>query len=98
MVTSNGQISCLKTATGEVVWSHPFSKWEGRMQNGWGYSESPLVDGRSGAVYSGGENAMVVALNKKTGDEVWKCGIPELGDKGKDGAAYSSIMISNGGA
>src|SRR5262249_28411747 len=44
----------------------------------------------------GGPDATVVALNKKTGDEIWRCAIPDLGSKGKDGAGYSSIVISNG--
>jgi outer membrane protein assembly factor BamB len=96
VVTSNGQITCLKSADGEVVWTHNFSNWGGRMQNGWGFSESPLVDGDLVLCTPGGEDAMVVALNKKTGDEVWKTPIPSLGDKGKDGAGYSSIVIGNG--
>lgn len=96
VVTSDGRISCLKTATGDVVWSHPFSKWEGRMQKGWGFSESPLVDGDLVLCTPGGPAAMVVALNKKTGEEVWKCAIPKVGEKGSDSAAYSSIVIGNG--
>jgi outer membrane protein assembly factor BamB len=37
-----------------------------------------------------------VALNKQTGEEVWRAKMPKIGDKGKDGAGYSSIVISNG--
>ena len=57
VVTSDGRISCLKSGNGDVVWSHPFSKWEGKMQNGWGYSESPLVDGDLVLCTPGGEKA-----------------------------------------
>jgi outer membrane protein assembly factor BamB len=38
---------------------------------------------------------MVVALDKLTGKEIWKCGLPASGATRKDGAGYSSIVISN---
>jgi len=97
VVTSDGAISCLKTNNGDVVWSHPFSDWGGRMQNGWGYSESPLVDGDLVLCTPGGSEAMVVALDKQTGKEVWKSAVPKFGDNGSDSAAYSSIVIGHGG-
>ena len=35
----------------------------------------------------------MVALNKKSGDLVWKCALPEdIGEGGSDGAGYSSIV------
>jgi outer membrane protein assembly factor BamB len=42
-------------------------------------------------------NAAMVALNKKTGEEIWRAKIPKLGDLGADGAAYASAVISNAG-
>jgi len=97
VITSDGAISCLKTDSGDVVWTHAFSEWGGRMQNGWGYSESPLVDGDLVLCTPGGAEAMVVALNKKTGKEVWKSAVPKFGDNGTDAAGYSSIVVGNGG-
>ncbi len=44
-VSSGGSIACLNTADGKVVWSRDFQEWNGKMMSGWGYSESPLVDG-----------------------------------------------------
>jgi outer membrane protein assembly factor BamB len=35
-----------------------------------------------------------VALNKKTGAAIWKSKVPELGNKGKDGAGYSSAVAA----
>ena len=96
VVTSDGRITCLKSDNGDIVWTHPFSDWGGKMQNGWGYSESPLVDGDLVLCTPGGDDAMIVALDKKSGKEVWKCAMPSIGDNGKDGAAYSSIIISHG--
>ena len=47
---------------------------------------------------------MIVALNKTTGEEVWASAVPEFGGETasngksmKNGAGYSSIVISNGG-
>ncbi len=95
VVTSNGSIACLKTDNGEVVWQRPFSDWDGVMMSGWGYSESPLVDGDQVLCTPGGASAMVVCLDKMTGNEIWACKPEFSGDAGKDGAGYSSIVISN---
>ena len=96
LVSSNGAIHCLKRADGSVVWSKDFKKeWNGRMMSGWGFSESPLVDGDWVLCTPGGSDAMIVALNKLTGEEMWKSAVPTFPTKGKkEGAAYSSIVIS----
>jgi outer membrane protein assembly factor BamB len=98
VVTSNGAIVCMST-DGEIVWQQSFrSEWNGRMMTGWGYSESPLVDGQTVLCTPGGSGAMVVKLDKQTGEEIWRADASELeGDRGKEGAGYSSIVVSNGG-
>lgn len=97
-VSTNGAISCLSVADGEVIWTKTFDEeWDGKMMSGWGFSESPLVDGDLVLCTPGGKDAMMVALNKTTGEEVWKTSVKDLGEKGKDGAGYSSIVISNAG-
>ena len=96
VTTSNGSIACL-TTDGKLVWQKNFEKeWGGRMMSGWGYAESVLVDGNVAVCTPGGPDAMMVALEKDTGKEVWKCKMPEIGGKGRDGAGYSSIVISMG--
>ncbi len=62
--------------------------------SGWGYSESPLIDGDRLICSPGGKDAMIVALDKKTGNEIWACEVDDLGEKGKDGAGYSTVVIS----
>lgn len=97
IVTSAGQIACLNAKTGDEVWAKSFQKeWNGKMMSGWGYSESPLVDGDRVLCTPGGKDAMIVCLDKKTGEEIWKSAVPAIGEIGKDGAGYSSIVISNG--
>jgi outer membrane protein assembly factor BamB len=97
VVTSDGQISCLNTANGAIVWQRPFSDFGGRLMSGWGFSESPLVDGDRVICTPGGPDAMMVALDKQNGQEVWRSRMPSGGGQGGDGAGYSSIVISEGG-
>lgn len=93
VVTSDGRIACLKTEDGAVVWSQAFDQWGGQLMSHWGYSESPLVDGELVICTPGGDAAMLVALDKRTGDEIWRADVPDFGD-GKRGAGYSSVVIS----
>jgi len=51
-----------------------------------GYSESPLVDGDRLIWHAGGPRGTVVALDKKTGAELWRT--KDL----KESASYSSIV------
>ena len=62
----------------------------------WKYSESPLVDGDRVIVSPGITDAAMVALDKKTGDEIWRAEIGRVGSMGAYGAAYSSVVISHG--
>jgi hypothetical protein len=93
-IFSDGTVACLKT-DGNIVWKRNFKDWKGRMMSGWGFSESPLVDGPWMLCTPGGPEAMVVALDKLTGEEVWRSAVPKLGKKGNEGAGYSSLVISN---
>ncbi len=93
-----GDLVCADAATGEIVWKKNFAKdFAGKMMSGWGFSESPLLDGDRLVCTPGGDAAMMVALDKKTGAEIWRSPAPGgTGAKGKDGAGYSSIVISRG--
>ncbi|MEZ6045668.1 MAG: PQQ-binding-like beta-propeller repeat protein [Planctomycetaceae bacterium] len=85
-IPSSGKIICMKTENGDIVWQKDFqSEWDGKMMSGWGFSESPLVDGDWVLCTPGGDNAMIVALDKMTGDEIWRSKAP-TGANGKDGA------------
>ena len=94
VVTSDGSIACLKRDGGAVVWQRKFSDWDGKMMSGWGFSESPLVDGDRVLCTPGGPEALVVCLDRMTGKDIWKCAASFTGDAGKDGAGYSSIVTS----
>ena len=88
----------LDVATGKQRWRRNLERdFGGRMMSDWQWSESPLVDGDRVVVTPGTGRAAMVALDKMTGKEIWRAGVPRLGPKGADGAGYSSIVISNGG-
>ena len=55
----------------------------------WAYAESPLIDGDVLVCTPGGAEATLVALNKKTGDVIWKSAVP-----GGDEAAYASVIVA----
>ncbi|GIX03271.1 MAG: polyvinyl alcohol dehydrogenase [Planctomycetaceae bacterium] len=95
VVTSDGSVACLQQDTGDVVWRRDFRDWSGRMMSGWGFSESPLVDGDRVLVTPGGEQAMIVCLNKKDGREIWRTAMKDPGGPGRPGAGYSSIVMSH---
>ena len=81
---------CLKTANGEEVWRKNLRKdFKGNV-GGWGYSESPLIDGDKLLCTPGGKEATLVALNKKDGEPIWK-GVVPRGDQ----AHYSSIIAAD---
>ncbi|MFN4258964.1 MAG: PQQ-binding-like beta-propeller repeat protein [Gemmataceae bacterium] len=86
----SGDLVCLEVATGNIVWQKNMPKeFGGRMMSGWGYSESPLIDGDKVIATPGGKEATLVALHKKTGDLIWQCPVP-----GGDGAGYSSVAVT----
>ena len=103
LVSSDGKIVCLNRESGDEIWSRNFSDWGGKMMSGWGFSESPLVDGDWVLCTPGGPDGMVVALDKISGKQVWATKLPEYGDEEgvnskniRDGAGYASIITSNG--
>ncbi|MEI6604966.1 MAG: PQQ-binding-like beta-propeller repeat protein [Verrucomicrobiota bacterium] len=96
VTTSNGTVACL-TTEGKLVWQKNFDKeWGGKMMSGWGFAESVLIDGNTAICTPGGPEAMMVALDKASGKELWKCQVPEYGSNGKPGAGYSTAVISMG--
>jgi len=91
-VGTSGDVVCLDAATGSLRWSRNLQKDLDGKNPGWKYSESPLVDGDKLVCTPGGRDAVMVALDKKTGEVLWKCSMPDIGGKGKDEAGYSSIV------
>lgn len=97
-ISPYGDLICVAADKGAELWRKNFgSDFGGKMMSGWGFSESPLVDGDKLICTPGGKDAVLVALDKKTGRTIWKCALPELGPNGNDGAGYSSVVVSEAG-
>jgi outer membrane protein assembly factor BamB len=72
--TPDSGLHCLDGATGKQVWKkNIIGDFSGR-NIGWNYAASPVVDGDLLLVAGGGSGQSFLALNKKTGQVVWKSG------------------------
>lgn len=101
VVGTEGDLACLETASGKIAWKKSFGEdFGGKIMMfgpkgmNWRFSESPLVNGEKLVCTPGGAEAMIVALDKRTGATIWKCAVPDLGEQGQDGCAYSSMIVA----
>ncbi|NLF69927.1 MAG: PQQ-binding-like beta-propeller repeat protein [Candidatus Anammoximicrobium sp.] len=93
---TSGDLLCLDAASGKTVWRKSLpDDFGGQMMSVWKFSESPLVDGDRLICTPGGPAATVVALHKDSGEILWKCAMPKIGERGKDGAGYASAVVAN---
>jgi len=88
-----GDLVCLQIKDGKRLWQRNLLKEFGGSIGNWHYCESPLVDGDRVVVTPGGKDATMVALNKLTGETVWKCAIGLEHTR----AGYSSAVIAKVG-
>lgn len=78
-VSHQGDLFCLDAATGRKVWyKHYQQDFRGKRPQ-WGYAGSPLVEGNLLILDVGARDASTIALNKTTGEVVWKSGNDEAG-------------------
>ena len=90
VITPHGSLICCNTS-GKELWRHDLIKdFEGKKDDGWGYSESVLVDGDNVVCTPGGPTNTMLALDKRTGEKRWSTPRPE--DRG---AGHSSIVVAN---
>ena len=83
-----GDLVCVDVASGKERWHKNLKKdFAGVMMSGWGYAESPLVDGNNVICTPGGAQGTLAALNKTSGELVWRS--KEFTDK----AAYASLIV-----
>jgi outer membrane protein assembly factor BamB len=86
MVGADGHVACVEASSGEPVWSKDLVRDFGAKRMDWGFCSSPTIDGENVLIDCGGPGASTIALNKKTGDLVWKAGDEEAG--------YGSVHIA----
>jgi outer membrane protein assembly factor BamB len=93
VLTAHGELVCLETGKGKERWRKNMRKdFGGDKGDGWGYSESVLVDGDRVVCTPGKASATMVALDKMTGNPIWKAS--RDGDKG---AGHASIVVAEVG-
>lgn len=86
-LSSNGDLVSIQTVTGEILWRKSLLEDFGGKSGRWAYAESPLVDGDILIVTPGGAEATIVALNRRTGETIWKSAVP-----GGEPAAFASAI------
>jgi outer membrane protein assembly factor BamB len=84
----HGDLICARAADGQEVWRKSMPKDFAGSVGGWGYSESPLIDGDHLICTPGNRAGTVLALDKKTGEPIWRS--KDLYDP----ACYASLIIA----
>ncbi len=92
-IGSDGDLVCLETAGGKERWRKHMRKDFGGSHGTWAYAESPLIDGDVLVCSPGGRSATMVALDKKTGEVIWKAALDASGSAG----GYSSAIVAEVG-
>jgi outer membrane protein assembly factor BamB len=82
-----GDLVCLNVESGKEIWRKNFEKDFGGSHGRWNYTESPLIDGKKLVCTPGGKEATLVALDKLTGDVIWKSAANST-------AGYASMVVS----
>jgi outer membrane protein assembly factor BamB len=94
-MNGHGRVACLDAATGEEKWAAKILERFGAKVPRFGMSECLLIDGDNLIVTPGIGNAMVAALDKKTGKTVWT---GKATPQETEEAGYSSpILVTMGG-
>ena len=92
IISGVGNMVCFDAADGRRIWSRTLFEDYQALQLMWGYAESVLVDGDNVIATPCAEKATMVALDRRTGDEVWSS--PALGQ----GSSYCSpLLVEHGG-
>ena len=84
----NGDVTCLDATTGKTIWHLNLVRDFSGGRPGWGYSESPLIVNDMLIVTPGGNLGTVVALDKHSGETVWRT------SEVQEGAHYSSPVVA----
>ena len=93
-----GSLACLQAADGKVVWQLNLVTDFGGIVPPWSYRESPLIDGDKLICTPGGDDALLVALDKMTGKTIWKSRMPGAAAEANAAPAGPGAPGARGGA
>ncbi|MDB4409054.1 PQQ-like beta-propeller repeat protein [Akkermansiaceae bacterium] len=71
-LSKSGRLNCYELSTGTLQWTQHLKDDLGGKPPTWGYSTAPFIDGEELLVMPCGKGSSLVALDKKTGKELWK--------------------------
>jgi outer membrane protein assembly factor BamB len=69
---AEGNLQCLDAEKGTVLWARDFNDDFGIKTPMWGFAAHPLIDGKKLICLAGGDGSVAVALDKDTGQELWR--------------------------
>ncbi|MHC4735220.1 MAG: outer membrane protein assembly factor BamB family protein, partial [Planctomycetota bacterium] len=81
-----GDLHCVNLKTGQVAWKKNIVKEFGAELVTWGMCSAPLIVDDKLIVNPGGKDASIVALDRRTGQVIWKTP--------GEAAAYSSFILA----
>ncbi len=84
-LSGKGTLVCASVKDGKILWQKTMAELGGKTP-GWGYTESPLVDGNLVACTPGGKQGAIAAFDKMTGVLAWQS------TEFTDGAQYASLV------
>lgn len=77
---AEGNLICFEAATGKILWSRDLKKDFTTKAALWGWASHPLIDGDRLICIAGTDTAHAVALDTRSGREIWRAGkAPEQG-------------------
>jgi outer membrane protein assembly factor BamB len=84
-----GDLACVDAKSGQIIWSDKASEINKGTYGKWGIAESLLLDGNKLFFTPGGPETMTIALDKNSGNLIWKSGSLD------DNPAYVSPILIN---
>ncbi len=85
-----GHVNCLDAISGKVIWTHDLVRDFTAQQPTWGFAASPVIHGDKVVIHAGMERGAYLALDRRTGQEIWR--------GGPDPTGYGTpIVIRRGG-
>jgi outer membrane protein assembly factor BamB len=69
---AEGDLYCFQAADGKVLWHKNLKSAYNTPAPMWGFCSHPLIDGKKLITLAGGDGSVAVALDKDTGQEIWR--------------------------
>jgi outer membrane protein assembly factor BamB len=95
-----GNVACLQVKDGKIIWQISMTEEFGGSVPTWSYRESPLIDGDKVIITPGGPDATLAALNKSTGETIWKSKLPDsqTANDERPGVVFAGFGGGRGGS